>query len=76
MCHYISALRPLWCTKKDWSRILFFSDIDMHLFIKTEIHVGMSYIAHKYNRLNKICRNDYNENKKIKSLIYVDTSKP
>ena len=62
------------CLKYDWGRIaFFFSDTEARLFIKIGIRVGMSYIARKCNRLNKICLSNYDENKKSKYLMDVET---
>jgi len=50
------------------------SDTDMQLFIEKGLRRGISYIAHRYGKVNNKYMKDYNPEKKKSYLFYLDAN--
>ena len=69
-CHYMTSPGVAWdaMLKMTEINLELISDIDMQLFIEKGLRGGISYIAHRYGKVNNKYMKDYNPEKKI--VIY------
>ena len=58
--------------KNEWYRITKISDIDKYLFIEKGLKGGISYIAKRYAKANNKYMNDYDPEKPLTYITYLD----
>ena len=73
-CHYFSAPGLSWdaMLKMTGIKIKKVSDIDQYLFIEKGTRGGISYIAKRYAKTNNKYMSDYDSNKQLTFITYLD----
>ena len=74
--HYYTAPGLSWdaMLKMTEVELELLTDVDMHLFVESGIRGGVSMISHKYSRANNPYTPDYDSNRPITHITYLDAN--